>query len=347
MEFFLISCPFSLCSEVLSTILTKGENLNKISSCSNFEQVTSIFGKNSLFSSGNESVLLTGEISFSAGKKQIQDLATRNGKFLIMNASFADTSKTFQTNFKAVAKVVNFPLKATYNESRKAIMDIGKKNNIVFDGQSVDLMMSSLSPEKKDVEVDAVHLLVNKLFAYTNYSKKKIEISDVFPCIFDSGNFSAWDTFDAIDRRDFNLCQELASRGQRGMGVNEFFNAFIIVFLWRYRLMNILKSFSNEKEALDFSLKMPKKTRSGTGLGVSYTLEKDGKMMYNDYVVRNMVYGKFGSESVLNLYSKKDLQNIYISAMAIMKEGRISESDIDKKSKIDSLLWISCNRKGE
>jgi len=161
----------------------------------------------------------------------------------------------------------------------------------------------------KGLGADQLRIFVNKIATYIGNRRKAVTMDDIVINAVNTEEFVQWRIFDAIDAKSFEQCEEqfakfVENEGNMQRAVDKLYSMSIP----RYRLLFFLKE--------GLAKKIPKDAlaREAMALQKSAKNEKTGEEervpAYSEFAVNGALYGAYGREPTVELYTRKSLARI-------------------------------------
>lgn len=207
------------------------------------------------------------------------------------------------------------------------------------------------------IGVDVMNIAIEKVCLYLG-KRKNVSKDDVLINTFPSQEFVIWHIFEALDRKDFNECQNhFLQLCEHEHDVVSAVNILFNVSLPRYRLFLLLKEALARGASRDQLIKdvseIPKLSQSGKNWMMRMSTESvetgdnkgNLKPAFTEFSIQSALVGKFGRKPTIDLYSRKEIGRIVKCLQASMIELRARSQSVPAMSLLaDSLFWTICNK---
>lgn len=361
-KIFWISGSFYYCTKVLQDIKLKIGN-HSLFKCDNEEFQLKSF-ENDLLSSDMlydaKKIFIFTEIpaaknSTATNKNFIQFLEqvkNSDNSYVIIFGIEETKKPTIFKYVKENGKVMSYQ---EYLSKDKAVEFVSNRISKNIEPEAIQYIIDSIGIENnKGINTDRLYNSVNKIISYLG-KERNITKEIVFKVSDKYNNIISFDLFDAIDKRDYTLCQKLLYKLCEKNGIKEGITGLFFTLLWRYRLIFLLKEilkdckkvgYKEEQEAISGIMKLIKLKREGVNEFMHYSPELDDnnspKSNYSKNALNSVIKGFYGKTPDINKYNRKDA---YKAIVCVQKALSIIHAlnDVECLLLADNFFMTMCN----
>jgi DNA polymerase III delta subunit len=321
-----------------------------------FEYLQSILQEISCFSE-KHLVILNDWPLFQGTKQKFQKyfigLLQHLSKECVVILNNIDTqSEIFVREFSKIGKIFKFEQFLDRNHAQLWMKKKLSGREKQINDESITLLINSFGQDVKEINIDRLYILLEKLCAYVGHLKV-IREEDVICVCIDSSELITWTLFDLID--DKNYCEIMILISKHLIKESNVPNALISILnivLWRYRLLFLIKEAlqieKDEQKLIEKVLSLSKLEKTGTGFNAIYTISllKDGKSksLYSEGMVRSLIKGNYKHKPAVMCYERKVLFKIVYALEASLSKIRNGLIDTEVMMLFNNLMMFMCNK---
>lgn len=271
-------------------------------------------------------------------KKLLPQIPTGN---IVIFDGIGISAESFFKEVRKYGKIYKFPQRINKSDAIEKTTQYFRKRKIELDHEIKTLLIDSLNPDGKDVDIDKLYLLIKKFYIYT-YDKKKIIEKDVY-AICSSKEFIIWTLYNFLDNKKHSSSIRLVFNHINNVKDFRYEASFFIQgMMWRYGLLLIAKNGVNnkmfQKEIRGNISNIKKLVCKGRSQKMRMQIkEKDNKQIqeYSAAMVNSVLEGRYGKK-VLTYYTYNDLLLIYSVLSRALTKIRTGCS----KFEINNIMWV-------
>lgn len=257
---------------------------------------------------------------------------------------------------KKIGKIFDVPEYIKKPKALTYVSNLFEEHSKKIDQTDIEKLVNSVREESyKGVSVDFLRMAVFQVIYFVGKKQKNITSSDIMLAAPKSSQFVIWDIFDAVDQRNYILCQKLYKMACDKEGICQASQQILHMLLWRFKMLLFIKeqqsqSFSNKD--IENNLSMLNKTkRSGSGLYTifEYDTDKQGKKkpVYSSKMVNNTINGMFGNKAAVDFYSRTDIFKAYIVLCECVAKLREVNNEVNCQNMFDNFVDFICKKRSE
>ncbi len=274
----------------------------------------------------------------------IKKLLTALPEDILLVFDGVDDCKPLTDVISKVGKVFDFPVTLNRNEAVawivKRFSELGKN---IEQAEALALIDTcGYDQSVKGLGADQLRIFVHKIATYIGNRRKAVTMDDIVINAVNTEEFVQWRIFDAIDARNFEQCEEqfakfVENEGNMQRAVDKLYSMSIP----RYRLLFFLKE--------GLAKKIPKDAlaREAMALQKSAKNEKTGEEervpAYSEFAINGALYGAYGRDPTVELYTRKSLARIMDCLLEGMSEVRTRGNDPSVLILADVLFLAACS----
>lgn len=209
--------------------------------------------------------------------------------------------------------------------------------------------------ELEGVSVDVLEIIAKEIILFLG-KNKEVKTEDILLTLFQHDEVIVWDLIDALDKKDFGLCQTIFVKASNlGGSASQAAMNLLPALMWRFNLLLFLKEakqkFADNDKIIKYALQMRKLAPSSTGefSKMEVTLCQSGENtgnplpLWNHNVISRAISSFNENKSPLDIYSRKELFRIVQMISDIILTMRRENSDSLAVLLVDVLFIAICN----
>jgi DNA polymerase III delta subunit len=264
------------------------------------------------------------------------------------------TSKTFMKAVNGTVDIRSFdnmvPKRNASGSAVKRITDYFDKKGKRIADEDAFLVVDSINFNSKDVSLDKVFLMANKIEDIVG-SRKNITHDDVMSICSQSPDFLIWNLFKALDDRNFAEALSLVDKiASRSMSFEHEIVMALSTMIWKYRLLlfvrtSLDKGFQAEEVwgRLQRMVKWDKKGQGVRRFSLPQKTKKDNKniSMFSRQAMNMLFYDNYGTPTIAK-YPKEHLLHILPITQMCLRKIRSGCTEGEVRIVLEILCLVIC-----
>lgn len=260
-------------------------------------------------------------------------------------------SKPFLTHVEEIGERCKYDLNVNFGESKGHIFKYCEEKGKSIKEEDVEMIINSFG-NVKEVNLDNIHVLLDRLFQYVG-NKKRVTHNDIMTACSHSPEFIIWDLYNNLDDR--NLCRSLPliedflSLYREDYKIRVEIGKLLAGMMWKYKLMlmtrGCLDEGLREKEIKSKISKLIKPDKDGpAGKLKAKTKEKKDIPVYSEKAIEVTIWKFQNKRSGLSTYSREELLFINFFVSSIWAKVRKSHYGTEAQMLLRLVVFVICGK---